>query len=723
MNAATETSFEQSYRSIADRLDLPGRKDPQVDVLKIVYDHLQRDDSGPCLMILDNADDAALFTPNTESRGSSNLQVEPKEDESTCGPSRNLALFLPKRSQSLIMVTTRSKTAAERLTESHHAIRDVSTMEPAEAFQMLKVKVVEDFNPNEGAQLVEALGCIPLAITQAAAYINSSAAFTSVKAYLENFRSSDENKQSLLNKDNGDLRRDPGVSNSVVITWQVTFDQIRKVNPSAADLLTYMSVFQPQKIPMFALGGYQCSHQSSCGALGLDDVEKPTITNLGGCFNYGRFQRDLGLLMSYSLVSVTAKKDFCDLHPLVQFCTQTWSATFGDWDTCRQTCVKQMADLFLFKPCDDFSAYRMLCPHIRPLLGSVGERDASKWLSLLKDYVSYQMWIGNARKMQGLVQGIIDANPKLRNSKDSAADRLQLLLLESMLAVGDRRALEFGLKLVQTLLVNEGKMKTELQINLMWTATYATVLCLGSAGRFEEAANAWTQLLDAAQQACGPEHPRTMAITLELAEANMKLGPEKLKEAEKQIIKLNELNTARSGVEDSNTITGMYLLAKCYLEQNQFKETEKLCLRLMELDSSVLPYTSRERTACVSSLSRCYEAQNQLEKAELTLSQAIDKLREIRQGGLSLGSALLSFELGQIWDRLNRLDDVRELYSEILEFLQKTRYEDHRVIAEIQAWLEYVERKLRKRTEDVKPKLRRHKKTVSEEVGRSGKLT
>lgn len=702
MNAATETSFEQSYRSIADRLDLPGRKDPQVDVLKIVYDHLQRDDSGPCLIILDNADDAALFAPNTESHGSSNSQVEPREDESTCGPSRNLALFLPKRSQSLIVATTRSKTAAERLIESHHAIRDVSTMEPAEAFQMLKVKVVEDFNPEEGAQLVEALGYIPLAITQAAAYINRPAAFTTVKAYLEDFRSSDENMESLLNTDNGDLRRDPGVSNSVVITWQVTFDQIRKVNPSAADLLTYMSCFQPQKIPIFALGGYQCSHDSSCGALSLYKVPKPTITNLGGCFNYERFQRDLGLLMSYSLVSVTAKKDFCNLHPLVQFCTQKWSATFGDWETWRQNYVRQMAGLFSIERRDDLSAYPVLCPHIRPLFGSVGEGDVSVWVVLLDEYVDYQTWIGNAKRMQGLVQGIIDAYPEL---EDSAADRVQVILLELMCSVGDTRALEFGQKLLQTL-VNGGKMKTELQLALMYRATTMTARCLENAGRVEEAANALTQLHDVIRQVPGPGHPRMMEITLELARVNMRLGPEKLKEAEKQIKNLIELSTARNGVENRNTIGGMCLLAKCYLEQNQFKEAENLRLRLMELDSSILPYTAWARIECASDLSRCYAAQNQLEKAELTLSQAVDKLKEIQQGGLSQQSAWLLAHLGQIWVRWNRLEDAKELHSEVLEYYQQTLHEDNPYIADARERLEEIDRMLRERTEDVKPKQR-----------------
>ena len=108
-----------------------------------------------------------------------------------------------------------------------------------------------DINLQDGyyaAELLRALDCIPLAITQAAAYVNRRAPLISVSTYLDDFRRSDRKNDSLLNSDTGDLRRDETISNSVVTTWQVTFEQIRRERPSAAYLLLFMSFFNPQGI-------------------------------------------------------------------------------------------------------------------------------------------------------------------------------------------------------------------------------------------------------------------------------------------------------------------------------------------------------------------------------------------------------------------------------------------------------------------------------------------
>jgi hypothetical protein len=101
----------------------------------------------------------------------------------------------------------------------------------------------------EGAvDLLYALDYIPLAITQAAAFINRRSRMTASR-YLDEFRKNEKKRESLLNWDAGDLRRDLSASNSVVTTWQISFERIRQERPSAVDLLSLMSFFNPQGIP------------------------------------------------------------------------------------------------------------------------------------------------------------------------------------------------------------------------------------------------------------------------------------------------------------------------------------------------------------------------------------------------------------------------------------------------------------------------------------------
>lgn len=61
VHAATAEKFEQAYKSIATKLELPGCDDPKTDVLGLVSRWLGDVDNGRWLMILDNADDIDVF--------------------------------------------------------------------------------------------------------------------------------------------------------------------------------------------------------------------------------------------------------------------------------------------------------------------------------------------------------------------------------------------------------------------------------------------------------------------------------------------------------------------------------------------------------------------------------------------------------------------------------------------------------------------------------------
>jgi hypothetical protein len=103
-------------------------------------------------------------------------------------------------------------------------------------------------NSGDVAELAAALEFVPLAIVQAAAYISQRAPRCSVRQYLEEFKKSERKRTSLLNRDEGQLRRDWEAKNSIIITWQISFDYIHQTRPSAADLLSLMSFFDRQGI-------------------------------------------------------------------------------------------------------------------------------------------------------------------------------------------------------------------------------------------------------------------------------------------------------------------------------------------------------------------------------------------------------------------------------------------------------------------------------------------
>ena len=88
---------------------------------------------------------------------------------------------------------------------------------------------------------LRALDCIPLAISDTAAYINQRTRMT-VVAYQDNPWKRHK-QESLLNWNDGQMRRVTSASNSVMTTWQTSFEQIQQEQQvSAVKLLSLVRV-------------------------------------------------------------------------------------------------------------------------------------------------------------------------------------------------------------------------------------------------------------------------------------------------------------------------------------------------------------------------------------------------------------------------------------------------------------------------------------------------
>jgi len=85
VHASTKARFEEAYRGIADRLELPSQNDPKVDTLKLVRDWLCDESNGRWLIVLDNADDVEVFYSKPKRR---------RDDSEVI--SASLAAFLPQ---------------------------------------------------------------------------------------------------------------------------------------------------------------------------------------------------------------------------------------------------------------------------------------------------------------------------------------------------------------------------------------------------------------------------------------------------------------------------------------------------------------------------------------------------------------------------------------------------------------------------------------------------
>jgi hypothetical protein len=232
-----------------------GRQNPQANIFQLVHDWLWDKKKGSWVLILDNVDDAAFLVDDVGGLATTNAGSDGQASSREHADPRPLLAYLPQCDHGSILITSRSRSEASKLVEEADIIA-VGPMDRKDATRLFEKKLAPEKlrqhaagDADKTAELVAALEYMPLAIVQAAAYISKRWPESSIHQYLDAFRKSDRMKAGLLNYEGGRLRRDPEAKNAILITWQISFDHIRRTKPSAANMLSLMSFCDRQGIP------------------------------------------------------------------------------------------------------------------------------------------------------------------------------------------------------------------------------------------------------------------------------------------------------------------------------------------------------------------------------------------------------------------------------------------------------------------------------------------
>jgi hypothetical protein len=244
VHASNADRFRQAYGFLAQECQVPGYDDPKTDVLQLVKRWLERKDCGRWLMVVDNADDTQLFFGQ---QGGSENGSAPSHEGS-------LGWYLPECSHGAILVTTRNKQTGLRLTKGKHPIQ-VGRMDDDETAQLLRARLRGiDAASDESWALSSRLEHLPLAFVQAAAFIQESS--ITIGEYLRLLDESEQNVIDLLSEESKTDGRDSETPRAVAETWILSFEQIQRQNVFAGELLSLMSLFDRQAVPLEFLSHY-----------------------------------------------------------------------------------------------------------------------------------------------------------------------------------------------------------------------------------------------------------------------------------------------------------------------------------------------------------------------------------------------------------------------------------------------------------------------------------
>ncbi len=163
--------------------------------------------------------------------------------------------YLPESDDGITLFTTRSREVAVSVTSD---VIKLPAMDPPEAADYWEKLLIRG-NKAGTTELLKELSYLPLAITQAAAYLNTIR--MPIPEYLRLLRGADREAASLMSREFYDGTRYRGSQNAVATTWLVSFNQIRKSDRAAADLLAFLSCIEPKEIPQSILPRFELEEQ------------------------------------------------------------------------------------------------------------------------------------------------------------------------------------------------------------------------------------------------------------------------------------------------------------------------------------------------------------------------------------------------------------------------------------------------------------------------------
>ncbi|HKS40162.1 MAG TPA: FxSxx-COOH system tetratricopeptide repeat protein [Blastocatellia bacterium] len=249
-------TLASDYASLAVKLELPEKDATEQRVIvEAVKEWLRQ--NRDWLLIFDNAEDA-----------------------------ESVRDYIPRGGMGHIIITSRNPIWAGVAKSL-----PVTSLPLDKAIEFL-LKRTESKDETTAKTLAEAVGCLPLALEQASAYIETSG--STMARYLDLF----EKRQLELLKRGKPSTEYP---DTVATTWSISFQNVKKENEEAAEMLRLCAFFAPDDIPVKIIVEGAEELPKSLTATATDPI---------------LFDDALAVLRKYSLIEVEDEK--ISLHRLVQ---------------------------------------------------------------------------------------------------------------------------------------------------------------------------------------------------------------------------------------------------------------------------------------------------------------------------------------------------------------------------------------------------------------------
>ena len=556
--------------------------------------------------------------------------------------------FIPTAARGHILLTTRSQATGQiaQPIEIEKMSVDIGALLLLRRANLLSLTASFDDAPTENrhlaAEITRLLDGLPLALSQAGAYIQETPC--TLAAYITLFQT---RRADLLQQ----RSFDETYPASVATTWSLSFEKVLQANPAAAELLHLFVFLYSEAIPEEII---------SEASLHLGDVLGPVATD--SLLLEATFRE----LLRFSLLERNPDTETFSIHRLVQ-------VIFKDsmnpdvqllWAIRTVQALNEIfpgVDFSTWTRCQRYVLHAQICATLIDEW-NLGFPNAARLLNQTAAYLRIRAQYTEAEPLYKKALAIWEQTLGPEHSHTAACLNNLALLYERL---GKYEQAE---PLYQRALAIWQKVLDPLDPTL--------AICLNNLaqlyrfqGKYQQAEPLYQQSLAIRKQVWGMHHENTATAYHNLAAMYDEQG--KYEQAEplyQQALTIREQTLAATHTDISATLNSIAIL---YHEQGKYKEAESLLRRSIAIHEKIFGPDHAETLTCLNNLALIYKDQAQFEQAE-SLYRRVLSIREQRMGSAHPDVADSLNNLASLYSTQGKYSLAEEYYQRALVIYERT---------------------------------------------------